>query len=30
VGRALDALGLDWAAVRRWGDDVPPLAGDPD
>jgi 4-hydroxy-3-polyprenylbenzoate decarboxylase len=26
VGRALDALGLDWVAVRRWGDDVPPLA----
>src|SRR3954471_19565203 len=22
VGRALDALGLDWGAVRRWGDDV--------
>jgi 4-hydroxy-3-polyprenylbenzoate decarboxylase len=30
VGRALDALGLDWGAVRRWGDDVPPLSGDQD
>jgi 4-hydroxy-3-polyprenylbenzoate decarboxylase len=28
VGRALDALGLDWGAVRRWGDDVPPLSDD--
>jgi 4-hydroxy-3-polyprenylbenzoate decarboxylase len=25
VGRALDALGLDWGAVRRWGDDIDPL-----
>jgi 4-hydroxy-3-polyprenylbenzoate decarboxylase len=30
VGRALDALGLDWAAVRRWGDDVAPLADEED
>lgn len=22
VGRALDLLGLDWGATRRWGDDV--------
>jgi 4-hydroxy-3-polyprenylbenzoate decarboxylase len=30
VGRALDALGLDWAAVRRWGDDVAALADEED
>jgi 4-hydroxy-3-polyprenylbenzoate decarboxylase len=30
VGRALDALGLDWGVVRRWGDDVAPLADDQD
>jgi 4-hydroxy-3-polyprenylbenzoate decarboxylase len=22
VGRALDLFGLDWAPVRRWGEDV--------
>jgi 4-hydroxy-3-polyprenylbenzoate decarboxylase len=22
VGRALDLLGLEWGAVRRWGDDI--------
>jgi len=27
VGRALDLFGLDWAGVRRWGEDVGPLAG---
>ena len=26
VGRALDAFGLDWAPVRRWGEDVGPKA----
>jgi 4-hydroxy-3-polyprenylbenzoate decarboxylase len=26
VGRALDAFGLDWSPVRRWGEDVGPLA----
>jgi len=25
VGRALDLFGLSWAAVRRWGEDLPPL-----
>lgn len=24
VGRALDLLGLEWAAVKRWGEDVGP------
>lgn len=28
VGRALDLFGLDWKAVRRWGRDVGPIAGD--
>ena len=28
VGRALDLFGLDWAAVRRWGEDVGPIQGD--
>jgi 4-hydroxy-3-polyprenylbenzoate decarboxylase len=23
VGRALDAFGLSWRAVRRWGEDLP-------
>ena len=27
VGRALDLFGLDWRAVRRWGEDVGPIAG---
>jgi 4-hydroxy-3-polyprenylbenzoate decarboxylase len=26
VGRALDVFGLDWSPVRRWGEDVGPLA----
>ncbi|NBB16350.1 UbiX family flavin prenyltransferase [Caulobacter sp. SLTY] len=25
VGRALDPFGLDWAAVKRWGEDLPPI-----
>jgi 4-hydroxy-3-polyprenylbenzoate decarboxylase len=25
VGRALDLFGLDWAAVRRWGQDIGPV-----
>ena len=28
VGRALDLLGLSWAAVRRWGGDIPAIGGD--
>jgi 4-hydroxy-3-polyprenylbenzoate decarboxylase len=28
VGRALDLFGLDWGAVRRWGRDMGPIAGD--
>ena len=28
VGRALDLFGLDWSAVRRWGQDVGPIKGD--
>ncbi len=28
VGRALDLFGLDWKAVRRWGQDVGPITGD--
>jgi 4-hydroxy-3-polyprenylbenzoate decarboxylase len=27
VGRVLDLFGLSWAPVRRWGDDVGPIAG---
>ena len=27
VGRALDLFGLDWSAVRRWGQDVGPIKG---
>jgi 4-hydroxy-3-polyprenylbenzoate decarboxylase len=27
VGRALDLFGLDWRAVRRWGEDVGPVEG---
>ena len=27
VGRALDLFGLDWRAVRRWGEDVGPISG---
>jgi len=32
VGRALDLFGLDWAPVRRWGEDIGPItdAGDDD
>ena len=30
VGRALDLFGLAWSPVRRWGDDIPALAGDAD
>src|SRR6185503_14300686 len=29
VGRALDLFGLDWRAVRRWGQDVGPIGGEP-
>ena len=25
VGRALDPFGLDWAPVKRWGEDLPPI-----
>ena len=28
VGRALDLFGLSWAAVKRWGEDIPPVSGD--
>jgi 4-hydroxy-3-polyprenylbenzoate decarboxylase len=28
VGRALDLFGLDWAAVKRWGEDIQPLKGE--
>ncbi|HKT53848.1 MAG TPA: UbiX family flavin prenyltransferase [Caulobacteraceae bacterium] len=27
VGRALDLFGLSWAPVKRWGEDVGPIAG---
>jgi flavin prenyltransferase len=27
VGRALDLFGLAWKPVKRWGEDVGPLAG---
>lgn len=27
VGRALDLFGLSWSPVRRWGEDVGPIAG---
>jgi len=27
VGRALDVFGLSWSAVRRWGEDIPEIAG---
>jgi 4-hydroxy-3-polyprenylbenzoate decarboxylase len=30
VGRALDLLGLDWGAVRRWGGDIAPLQSQED
>lgn len=30
VGRALDLFGLTWGRVRRWGMDLPPLAGNDD
>jgi len=30
VGRALDLLGLDWGAVRRWGSDLAPLQSQED
>lgn len=29
VGRALDLFGLDWAPVKRWGEHLPTIAGDP-
>jgi 4-hydroxy-3-polyprenylbenzoate decarboxylase len=29
VGRALDLFGLAWAGVKRWGQDLGPLAGPP-
>jgi 4-hydroxy-3-polyprenylbenzoate decarboxylase len=28
VGRALDLFGLDWAAVKRWGEDLDPIVED--
>jgi 4-hydroxy-3-polyprenylbenzoate decarboxylase len=28
VGRALDAFGLSWSRVKRWGQDVGPIAGE--
>jgi flavin prenyltransferase len=28
VGRALDLFGLDWSAVRRWGEDLETVGGD--
>ena len=28
VGRALDLFGLDWASVKRWGEDLDVIAGD--
>jgi flavin prenyltransferase len=28
VGRALDLFGLDWAGVKRWGEDLDVIAGD--
>jgi len=27
VGRALDLFGLSWGLVRRWGEDIGPIAG---
>ena len=27
LGRALDLFGLDWAAVKRWGEDFGPAPG---
>ena len=27
VGRALDLFGLDWTPVKRWGEDLSPVAG---
>lgn len=27
VGRALDLFGLDWKPVKRWGEDLSPVAG---
>jgi 4-hydroxy-3-polyprenylbenzoate decarboxylase len=29
VGRALDLFGLSWTPVKRWGEDVGPVASDP-
>ncbi|MFC3071444.1 UbiX family flavin prenyltransferase [Phenylobacterium soli] len=29
VGRALDLFGLSWTPVRRWGEDLPTLKGEP-
>ena len=30
VGRALDAFGLSWSRVRRWGQDVGPITESPE
>lgn len=30
VGRALDLFGLNWSAVRRWGEDIPVIGEDAD
>lgn len=27
VGRVLDLFGLDWKAVKRWGEDIAPIGG---
>ncbi len=29
VGRALDLFGLNWSPVKRWGEDIAPIGGDP-
>jgi 4-hydroxy-3-polyprenylbenzoate decarboxylase len=29
VGRALDLFGLSWSPVKRWGEDVGPIEGEP-
>jgi len=30
VGRALDLFGLSWGTVKRWGQDIGPIAASPD
>ncbi len=29
VGRALDLFGLSWSSVKRWGEHIGPVSGDP-